>query len=203
MSTLSADAPTRAGEATSSGRFFPGSRGLKPGPEGSRRVAGLARARSPDRLRSVARPEQRLEVVAEPGQLLEVLMGEGQPGEERCGPLGQREPYDPAVVGVGVPLDEAGGDGAVHGTDGAVVADQQVLGHVADGGGAAAVAPDGQEELVLGRGQAHRSGARLVPAQERTEAVAELEQLLVLDVGRRTAVGWHRLPRTTRRRRRT
>ena len=29
-----------AGEATSSGRFFPGTRGLKPGPEGSRRVAG-------------------------------------------------------------------------------------------------------------------------------------------------------------------
>ena len=86
----------------------------------------------------------------------------------------QLEPHDPLVLGVAAAGDQARLLGPVDQADGAVVAEQEVVGHLADRGPAPVrVAPNGQEELVLGRGQSGRLRLLLAPAQEAAQAVPE------------------------------
>ena len=70
---------------------------------------------------------------------------------------GQLEVHDASIVGVGPPLQQPGPLGPIDQLDGAVVAQHQVVGDVADRR-VAVVAADGEEQLVLGRASARRRG---------------------------------------------
>ena len=93
------------------------------------------------------------------------------------------QPHDPVVVAVLTAADEPGGLRPVDQADGSVVAQKEVLGHVADGRSApVGMTPDGEQQLVLGRRDAGRLGLLLAPAQEATEPGAELEQPPVVGI---------------------
>ena len=94
-----------------------------------------------------------------------------------------------AVVLVLQALDQARGFRPVHQADGAVVAQEEVAGHVADGRPARVlVAADGQEELVLGGRQPGGFGLLGAPVQEPAQACPEQEQSLVLGI---SDFAWH------------
>src|SRR5215212_1670844 len=87
-------------------------------------------------------------------QAPELLAVEGGHGGEVPRPPGcELDPHDPVVSGIGAAADEATLLGAVYQLHGAVVAEQEVVCDLADGG-RRAVAADGQQELVLGRREA-------------------------------------------------
>ena len=68
-------------------------------------------------------------------------------------------------------------------SDGAVVAEQEVGGHVADRRPArVGVAPDRQQELVLSRRQVGGRGLLLTPVQEQTQAGSQLQEPLVVRI---------------------
>jgi hypothetical protein len=63
--------------------------------------------------------------------------------------------------------DQPDGLGALSQLDGAVVAKQQIPGHIADGGPTGVVMPpDSEQQLVLGGGKPGRLGPGLGPVQE-------------------------------------
>jgi hypothetical protein len=119
---------------------------------------------------------ERVEPGPEPGELLEVGAGEGL--DPSLADWGEQQPHDPLVVVVVHALDEPGGDGAVHELDDAVMAQEQVVGDLADRRRAAAVAADCEEQLVLGRRQSDLLGLVLAPSLEAAQPVAEREQAL-------------------------
>jgi hypothetical protein len=68
--------------------------------------------------------------------------------------VGNRQPYDAPVVGVFDAPDEIEAAYALHKLDRAVVPERQVPGHIADRRAARiSVSPDGQQQLVMRRGQ--------------------------------------------------
>ncbi len=89
-------------------------------------------------------------------------MGEraGAQGALQAIELVEGEAHGSVVVGVGQAVDEAAALGAVDELDHAVVAEQQVIGNVADGR-VAVVAADRQQQLVLRGCQAGLLGPRL------------------------------------------
>jgi hypothetical protein len=92
---------------------------------------------------------------------------------------GEPDPGDPAVTIVAPAFDQPGGLGAIDQLDRAVRPEQQVLGQIADRGRVGAgMAFDGQQQLVLGRGQADLPGPGLRPAQEAAQPSTECEQVL-------------------------
>jgi hypothetical protein len=87
------------------------------------------------------------------------------------------------VGGVTHPEDQSGDHGPIDQAHGAVVAKQEMVGHLAHRRILpAGVAPDGQEELVLGGGEAHGGGLFLAPSKEPTEAGSKLQETAVLGV---------------------
>ncbi len=108
----------------------------------------------------------------------------GQPVQPAGAVRGEPDPGDPAVAVVAPPLDQPGRFGPVDQLDRAVRPEQQVFGQVADGGRVGAgMALDGQQQLVLRRGEADLPGPRLRPAQEAAQPGAEGEQVLVILAG--------------------
>lgn len=106
------------------------------------------------------------------------------------GPLvGQLDAHDALVFVVGRSLDEAGRDGAVDELHSAVVAQQQVLRHLADRR-RLAVTADGQQQLVLGAGEANRPRLVLAPVQEPSQPIPEGQQAFEVRVGE-SARRWH------------
>ena len=88
-----------------------------------------------------------------------------------------------AVVSVADPLHQAGRLGPVDEPDGAVVTQEQVVGHLADRGPLlVVVAPDGHEQLVLRRGESHRFGLLVTPAKEPPQPGPQRQEVLVVDV---------------------
>jgi hypothetical protein len=84
-------------------------------------------------------------------------VGGAQAGHPPCPGRGQPHPDQPPVVVVAAPADQPEGLGPVGQLDGAVVADQEVRGQLADGRAAGVgVEAQDQQQLVLGRGQAGR-----------------------------------------------
>ena len=79
------------------------------------------------------------------------LRGERGEGLEALGAgVGEAEADDPVVVGSRLAGDQPGGIGAVDQFDGAVVAQEQVVGDLADGRSAGVVmAADGEQQLML------------------------------------------------------
>jgi hypothetical protein len=121
-------------------------------------------------------------------ELLEVLLAERL--EPPRALVGEPQADRAEVVRVGRPAQQARGLGPVDEADRAVMAEEQVLRDVADGGAPrVVVAADGEQELVLGRRQPGRRRLPLAPAQEAPQPGAELEQRAVLGVGR---LGCHR-----------
>jgi nucleotide-binding universal stress UspA family protein len=109
-------------------------------------------------------------------------------GSEALHPLrafgGEVEPGDPLVGGVGGPLDEAGLRRSIDELHDAVVAKEQVVGDVSDRR-RAVVAPNGEEQLVLCRGETDRLRLLLAPPLEASEAVAEVQEAAVVVIGQR------------------
>jgi hypothetical protein len=83
--------------------------------------------------------------------------------------------HDAVVVGVGHTLEQSCRLGPVDELDGAVVAQQEMLGDVTDRGWLA-VAANCQEQLVLRSCQSDRARLIIAPMQETAETVAEREQ---------------------------
>jgi hypothetical protein len=97
------------------------------------------------------------------GEFLEVQLAERL--QLARAPFGQVQADHALVVCVGAAGYQSGGLGAIDESDGAVVAQQQVVGDVADGRAArVCVAADGEQELMMRRGQAGRLGLPFAPA---------------------------------------
>ena len=91
-------------------------------------------------------------------------------------------------LAVGSTPDQAGGFGPVDELDGAVVPEQEDVGDVADRRPARSrLTADGEQQLVLRRGETDRRGLFLAPVQEAAQAGPELEETLVVSVGKLVA----------------
>jgi hypothetical protein len=103
---------------------------------------------------------------------------------QRLGAAGSElQPNDPVVVAVLKPADEPSALRPVDQADRAVMAQEQVLGHVADRRAAPiGMTSNGEQQLVLGRRDAGRLGLLLAPAQEAAEPGTELEQPPVVGI---------------------
>ena len=118
-------------------------------------VQGLARQEAPPRTGQRA---------TQPAELLEVELG--QRLKALATGRGELQAHDAVVVGVTDPLDQAGRVGPVHQSDRAVVAEEEVVGHLPDGRATTVgVTADGEQQLVLGR----RSARRPPPAARSSE----------------------------------
>jgi CBS domain-containing protein len=128
------------------------------------------------------------QVVERPGQLAQLgQVRLGQLGDEPVSGLGELHPDHPRVLDVGAAPDEPGHRGAVDQLDRAVVAQQQVVGEVADGRrGVTGMPFDGDQQLMLDVGQADRLGLFLAPVLEPAQVHPEREEVLeVLAIGLR------------------
>lgn len=98
-------------------------------------------------------------------------------------PSSQSEPDAAVIVAVALTADEPGVLGPVHEADGAVVAEQELLGDIPDGRPERiGMAPDDQEELMLGGRQPDDLGLLFAPAREAAQTRAELQEAAVLVV---------------------
>jgi hypothetical protein len=95
-----------------------------------------------------------------------VEMGGGQCGEAPIARRRQPEPDDSMVLGVQPALDQPSQLRPIYQPDNTVMSQEQVLGHLTDGGRAAFVAADGEEELVLSGSHAGIEGVLLAPAEK-------------------------------------
>ena len=123
-----------------------------------------------------------MELGAQPPQLGNVKRSQAiQP----VGPAGREPDPNEALVGrVRATTHEARGLGAVDETHHAVVAEQQLVRQLPDRGGCGtALRTDGEEKLMLRRGQPRLLGAILRPPQVATQTVPEGRKLPVLAVG--------------------
>lgn len=121
------------------------------------------------------------------GEAIELFEMESRERFEAGGAVvGEAQP-DHAVIGLAAgSLHEAGRLGTVDQADGAVVAQEQVVGDLTHGGAfGVVVAPDGQQQLVLGGSQPGDLGLMGAPAFEVAEPGAQGEQPGVGDVRKR------------------
>ena len=96
---------------------------------------------------------------------------------------GELQADDPVVLGVAHPLDQLGRHGPVDQPDGTVMAQQQVVGDLADGRATAVgMPPDGQQQLVLRRGQPGPLRLLLAPADEAAQSGPQRQQILVVGI---------------------
>ena len=108
---------------------------------------------------------------------------------------GELQPDDPVVLGVAHPLDQPGRYGPVDEADGAVVAEEEVVGHLADRRPPVVGVPsDGQQQLLLRRRQPGPLGLLLAPAEEPAQPGPQRQQILVVGVAQSIV---SRYPRVT------
>ena len=106
-----------------------------------------------------------------------------KPGQLVLPELGEHQPLPAMVVGVGHPAYKPAGLGAINQLDGRVVTELHPVGDVADCGWLVSFGPsNGQEELVLGRGQTGRPCRFLREIQERPQRTPKLRQSPVLGI---------------------
>jgi hypothetical protein len=95
------------------------------------------------------------------------------------------QPHEPVIVVVDSAPNEPCGFGPIDEPNGAVMSKQQRLGHIADRRAARLpTSTDRQEELMLGRRQPYCNGLFLAPVQEATQTGAELEEALIVALGK-------------------
>ena len=118
------------------------------------------------------------------GQAGQLLQHDGSESPERLGAAGgELQPDDAVIVAILTAPDEPRVRGAVDELHCAVVAEEEVVGDVADRGTARiTMAPDRQQQLVLCRRDALGLRSLFAPTQEPAETGAELEQALVFGV---------------------
>ena len=109
-------------------------------------------------------------------------------GGEYLDPFGtdarETQSDDPTVIGIPSAGDESGGVGTVHETHSAVMAQEEVVGDLADGRTAPiAATPNGQKQLVLGGRQAGGFRLLLAPSFEMAEAGPQPQQAGISVVG--------------------
>ena len=135
-------------------------------------MQGLARQEAPPRAGERA---------TQPAELLEVEVG--QCIQALAAVRGELQAYDAVVPGVAHPLDQPGRVSPVHESDRAVVAEEEVVGHLPDGRTApVGVATDGEQQLVLGRREAGGLRLLVAPAKETSQAGAQCQKVLVVGV---------------------
>ncbi len=111
-------------------------------------------------------------------------MRRGERREAFTAQSGQGQPHSAWTFVIGAALGEAGGDGAVGELDRAVRAQHEIIGDLSDRRAApVAVTSNGQQELMLSRGESRRPCLSLAPVQEAPQTRAKFEQLLVGQVG--------------------
>ncbi len=128
-------------------------------------------------------------------QLLE--MQPGEPAQHTRAGSSQAQSNQTMIVAVGSALDERGRLGPVDESDHAVVAEQEVVGHLADGRRAARVSAHREQQLVLRGRDAGVDRLLLAPVQELPELVAELEQPAILGLAHAPGRAAHEVYRTT------
>ena len=99
--------------------------------------------------------------------------------------LSQDESYHALITRVGSPFDESRAHRSVDQPDDAVVPQQEVIRHLTDRRGTTAVAPDREQQLVLGGRDAGVDRLLLAPVQEAPQPVPEGEETGVVGVGER------------------
>ena len=120
----------------------------------------------------------------EAAELDEVELGELR--DAILAQLGELQPHEAGVGPVPHPTQQTGALSAVHQTHNAVVAGVQVRRCLADRGPVRiAVTFDGEEQLVLGMGQAYSTGLLVAPAVEPAQGRAEGEEVRVVAGGER------------------
>jgi len=119
----------------------------------------------------------------QPPNLGHMLLGE--PAKHSLALAGYLYSDQPPITGVGLTVDEPRGGGPVDELADAVVAQHQVVGHIGDGGSLVDVTFDGEQELMLGRGQPHVACRLLTPAQEAAQLLTEVEQPFVVGLAGR------------------
>lgn len=103
-------------------------------------------------------------------------MGEGEGIDALDPERRQPQPDQPVILVVAVALEQAEVASPVDEPDGAVVADQQRPGHIGDGRAeGVAMAPYGQEQLMLGGGHPQPGRLLLAEAAEPPQGDPELE----------------------------
>ena len=115
-------------------------------------------------------------VEVEPSELRDAVLAQ----------IGEPEAHNACVVLVPDPMQQARAFGPVGEPHGAVVTGVEVLRRVADRGPVRiVVAFDGEEQLVLGVGQAHSTSLLVAPAVEPAQGRAEGEEVRVVAGGER------------------
>jgi len=118
-------------------------------------------------------------VVGQASQFLHVLRG--QPTQSGAALPGERQAHHPTVVGIVAAFDESGSFCPLCQFDRAVMAQQQVSGDVADCRSLRLTVPaNGQEQLVLGRGEAGGPCLLLAPMEKLAKPGPECQQPSVL-----------------------
>ena len=92
-------------------------------------------------------------------------------GQAAFAVVAQLQPYDPVIGVVGDLVDQARRERATHQLDRAVMAQEEMRGDIADGwrqrrsvlAGLGAMAPDREQQLMLGGGEPDRSCLTLTP----------------------------------------
>lgn len=107
-----------------------------------------------------------------PGESSELLQVNRREGfEARHAGAGETHSDDPVIVRIPCSNDESRALRAIDETNGAVVTQEEVVGHFADcRASLVTVASDGEKELVLGRGEAGGPSLLLAPSLEAPQA---------------------------------
>jgi len=113
-------------------------------------------------------------------ELLEVRGGQGR--EVSCAAAGQVQTDNSVVGRIGVARHQPGQLGTVDEPHHAVVTQQQVIGDITDGGGAAGMPANCEEQLILRGRDAGVDGLLFAPVQEAPELVAKGQEPLVIRV---------------------
>lgn len=122
-------------------------------------------------------------------------MGAGEGFEAVDAARRELQTYDALVVVVVDPFDEVGSDSAVDELDDAVMAQQQVLGDVADRRRTRRVPANGKQQLVLRWGQTDALGLFLAPPLKSAQPVTEAQHPGEVVVGQRSTTTIHIVPR--------
>lgn len=97
--------------------------------------------------------------------------------------LGEMQPHQAMILAISATDDQTGLVRSIDESDHAVMPEQEIVRHLADGRSARiCVAAYGQEELMLGGGEPSGAGLLLTPPGEVPQASAEGEQVRIVRI---------------------